>query len=205
MIIAPGNYYPESIVRVSHLNALRELSIIGVRLGDPVLLEGFIQPGDHGGGMFVWVSDSKYADDSDLVIKPDALSNDQAGRWHRLIDSKSSGVGYYRCGGFADKNVQSQEILMDHVVTNAFILKADLVECEFDVGELPFEPYTFTLYLNDTIIGTILIEPTGIITKKTVDNQNYNVLRGDVLTISGQTMPDALLARVRFTLSGRSA
>lgn len=49
---------------------------------------GYYGSNDRGGGQFVWIAASTTADDAGYVIKPNALTNIQPGRWFRLATSE---------------------------------------------------------------------------------------------------------------------
>jgi len=63
---------------------LRILPIIGVRLGDQVLVTGSVTVADHGGGLYIWNDDSLEVDNGSTVIKPTVLDPLQSGRWYKI-------------------------------------------------------------------------------------------------------------------------
>ncbi|MEM7203922.1 MAG: glycosyl hydrolase family 28-related protein [Planctomycetota bacterium] len=54
-----------------------------------LIVSGFDQAGDDGGGRFVWDATSTALDDTGLVLKPDRISASMPGRWLRQRDDPS--------------------------------------------------------------------------------------------------------------------
>lgn len=68
---------------VNNMSDLRALPVPAVNKYTVELL-GFYNPGDGGGGLFVWNSTSTLADDQGIVIQPNSLP--AQGRWFRVME-----------------------------------------------------------------------------------------------------------------------
>lgn len=79
----------ESLVGINNVNALKTLTLNKSILkdNDTVNLLGYYEPGDGGGGIFIWDETSTENPDDALIIKADAY---ETGRWKSLISTLST-------------------------------------------------------------------------------------------------------------------
>jgi len=73
----PFNNFPS----LPNIAALRAVNPIGLVAGENYLVDGTSTLGDGGGGTYAWNATSAATDNGTTVIKPNALTSGQAGRW----------------------------------------------------------------------------------------------------------------------------
>lgn len=111
-------------------------------------------------------------------------------------------VRYYRFGGFAVAPPTSSEILTDHVVTDDFMLPADMLGAVASVGTPPASDWVLDVQRNGESIGSVAIARAGFASFVTVNRQPVSVEAGDVISCIAPAAVDPLLARLRYTLKG---
>jgi hypothetical protein len=68
----------QTVRQVVNVSALRQMSVVGLATGQPIVTSGYYVANDGGGGTFVWNATSTTADDGGTVIAPNGVST---GRW----------------------------------------------------------------------------------------------------------------------------
>jgi len=209
MIIHPANYFPESLQRVANLSELRDLTVIGAKLGDPVLLEGSVQPGDLKGGLYVWVNTSRYPDDGIFIIKPDAFSDIQYGRWHAVYRDRSQADKHRINFQITFPSPQLAEKVLIYAMPEEIVLYKDFEQTQFTRGTAPVGDYQFTVWKNNAgqeasqavQIGTIIVHQDNTWTGSTGGIQ-VRFQPGDRLEIRANGPADTPLGFFAFTILG---
>lgn len=111
-------------------------------------------------------------------------------------------VRYYRFGGFAIQTPLSREVLVEHIVTDAFTLPADLGGSAFDVGVAPTKPFAFTVTRNGVSVATMTMNPDRSSTATTLNRKPVPIGLGDVIAFVAPLLVDPTVARLRWTLKG---
>lgn len=109
---------------------------------------------------------------------------------------------YYSFGAFAPASIQASEILMDHIVAVDCTLAANFANLQASVGTPPAATWTADVQKNGASIGSIAIANTGVVTKSTVGGTAKPLVTGDVVTVVGDAVVQAAMARLRFTFRG---
>lgn len=112
------------------------------------------------------------------------------------------GIAQYRFGGFATENIQSNEILLDHVVSDAFTFAPNFGGCIASVGGPPVAPYILQIYINDVQVGTLTVNPDTSTSFSTSGGNEILVYPDDVVTVYAPATLDAAVTRLRFTFVG---
>ena len=92
----------ESLKTMPDLKAKHITSLTTTPLSVQVLC--YYEPGDGGGGLFVWAADSKDKNDGGLTIQPVGTTfDDKKGRWKRQYDEPISVKWFGARGDFSPK------------------------------------------------------------------------------------------------------
>jgi hypothetical protein len=59
------------------------------------VINGYWEPGDKGGGIFWWDSESVEAEDRGIVFKPESIDNGSPGRWKRVITGSALNSAFW--------------------------------------------------------------------------------------------------------------
>jgi hypothetical protein len=108
---------------------------------------------------------------------------------------------YYNYGSNAALNIQSSEVLMDHIVTQAHTLADDFVGCVASVGTNPAALWTASVQKNNVAVGTLAISAAGVVTFNTTGT-TVAMAVGDVLSLIAPAGVDAAIQRLRFSFKG---
>lgn len=107
----------------------------------------------------------------------------------------------YRFGGFFTTTPGDSEMVVMHVVSDAFTLPANMAGTQVKVGVNPSGPVVFTLNQNSMAVGTVSISAAGLATLATSGPVTFSV--GDLLTLTAPS--DSLgIAATAFTFKGLS-
>lgn len=116
------------------------------------------------------------------------------------------GLRDYSVGGGAPNNIQSNEYLLDHIVSRAFTLPANFAGSQAGCGTNPTATYVLAVFQTTagvtTQIGTITIATNGAVTLATTGGAAFAFSPGDVIAVQAPSTVDGTIARVRFTLRG---
>ena len=91
IIVNLPNYPFDNFPSLGTIAALRAVSVFGLLSGDNYVIDGTATSGDGGGGVFTWNASSMATDDGVTIIKPNALTSGQAGRWVLISNDALSG------------------------------------------------------------------------------------------------------------------
>jgi hypothetical protein len=108
---------------------------------------------------------------------------------------------YYNYGSNAVLNIQSGEVLMDHIVTQAHTLADDFVGCLASIGTNPTAPWIAKVQKNNVDVGTLTISAAGVVTFVTT-GATVPMAVGDVLSLIAPAAVDATIQRLRFSFKG---
>lgn len=108
-------------------------------------------------------------------------------------------MGNYKFGGFAVGSIITNEVLMDHAVTQACTLAVNFGGAQASVGTNPAAAWTAIVQVNGTNVGTASISTLGVATFVLTSGTVLALAVGDVVTLIAPTAVDASIARLRFT------
>lgn len=104
----------------------------------------------------------------------------------------------YRFGTFITNTPGSGEILLMHVVSDAFVLPANLAGTRVYVGTNPTADTTFSLRKNATKVGTIVVSTNGTVT---MSSSEISVAVGDLLSLVASSVSNDI-SNCSFTFRG---
>lgn len=111
-------------------------------------------------------------------------------------------VRYYRFGGFATITPHAGEVLVEHIVTDDFVLPAMLAGSIAEAGNPPAADYVITVKRNASVVASITIDDNGNASYSTPDNEPVEIERGDVFSFHAPAEVDHAISNIRFTLKG---
>lgn len=114
----------------------------------------------------------------------------------------SNPIVYYRYGGSGVSLITTDEVLMDHIVSEPHTLAANFAGSFASVGTNPAASWVATVKKNGSTIGTITISTGGVATLATSGGTSVSVAAGDVISLHAPTAVDGTIARVRWTFEG---
>lgn len=110
--------------------------------------------------------------------------------------------GAYNFGGFAASGILASEILVDHLITRATSLAANLAGTRVSVGTNPTASWVGIVAKNGSQVGTVTISTLGVATLATTAGAVVSLVAGDLVTFTAPAVADATIARLRYTFLG---
>src|SRR5437879_2850387 len=91
-----------SLLTVGNISQLKAISLTVISTSTMAMVLGYYDPGDRGGGTFLWDSTSTLPDDGGTVINP--AGNLGAGRWIRALGAEAANVRMWGARGNWENN-----------------------------------------------------------------------------------------------------
>lgn len=129
------------------------------------------------------------ADDKQYARKNNAWSE---------VAATGGGLSPYRFGAFFTRTPEADEVLLSHVVSDAFTLPANLVGSLVSVGTNPSAATSLSLRVNGAEIGTIAVSAAGAVE---IVSAETAIQPGMVLSVVAPAASNGL-ANVAFTIRG---
>lgn len=106
----------------------------------------------------------------------------------------------YRVGFFFTTTPTASEVLLVHVVTDAFTVPIGLSGTRVSVGTNPAASFILSVRKNGVEFGTVTISTGGVATLAAASATSFAA--GDLLSVLGPAVADTTIANVAVTLRG---